>query len=665
MKNKLYFLCTGLMFISIFNSCSDDMEGVKPTSGSEIGFSIVDSRSRTEYDPNNEFQINWVNGDKVRIFCDKAEDIKKADYEVININNNQGSLKSIEGGLKWGGDEEHTFYAIYPADDTKIKSEPDNNGIITLNLNKNQICSFTTDADGNYKGIPDMKNAYMLAELKTTPIDQVPLNFKPLMTTLEITVRGKNTGSTNQNPVVLTGLNIINNNVKDYAAYQGNFQYDLINRKFIEGSSSKPFTQTIFVGIENGEDDFIDLSAGKSATFTVFLPPVSINENYKLVVRPSVAGDSELEVEIGGNKLIGDKFLDIPACSKAKITLPEWVSDNVNGNNWITPLDNNIYIQQLSIPGTHDSGTASTTLLNIGKTQALGIEEQWNIGVRAFDLRLAYYYDIFDQEKRGFWLWHGITRTGYSLQNVLDILNSKLDANPKEFAILQIRHENEQPAIGKDTSNDAWNKLYSELLGKLVQNNRAIQWKPDLTIEDCRGKVIVLTRNQYDGMTLAGYIENWPNNELGEATISNEAGNVFTTYYVQDYYDYSYIAGESGKKINKFTELLNITNKFNNPNSDDFNIKAWALNHTSGYNSDWGAGTTNAYMSNAEIVTPTFYRLLNESNGPTGIIFTDYVGLREAPSWGLPIYGFTMYGDVLVQSIINCNYRYYMLRKMN
>ena len=41
--------------------------------------------------------------------------------------------------------------------------------------------------------------------------------------------------------------------------------------------------------------------------------------------------------------------------------------------------------------------------------------------------------------------------------------------------------------------------------------------------------------------------------------------------------------------------------------------------------------------------------------GPTGIVFMDWVGTREASSY-------TVYGDLLPQAIIDHNYKYRMLR---
>lgn len=656
---KLNLLLVGIIVSGLLSGCSDDNdEKVIVSSGENINFTLSNAQSRTEYDSSNEYQINWTEGDKIRIFCEQAEDVKSADYTVLlsQTDKNEGTLQATENGLKWGSEELHKFYAIYPADDSKIIQK--SGDIITFNLNKDQICTFTEDENGNYIGNPDMNNAYMIAELSTNPVDNVNLTFKPLMTTLQITVRGRS--DVNSGTIALTGLSIINNNVKDRAAYQGNFKYDLANKSMIEDSST-PFTQTIFVGInrvvkqEDGTEtteQYIDLEGGKSATFTVFLPPMSVDATHQLIVRPSVAGATELEVTIGGNTAADGQTITYPASSKGKLTLPEWPTEQT-GNNWITPLDGNIYVQQLSIPGTHDSGAYTTTVADAGRTQALTIEEQWDMGIRAFDVRTAYRIMM-----RQFWIYHGMTVTDISLEILLQTVTEKLTENPGEFAIVQLRHET--GALGVDANR--WNDIYGTLVEKLANINKVVIWRPDLTIDDCRGRIILLTRDDYSNRSYAGLISNWPDNATGTAKITN--GNTTTDYLVQDYYQYGSILGDDGgaEKINQFTNLLNITKGFNVSSSSYFTEKAWALNHVSGYSGS--VGGTNQYMKNAENVVPTIYRLVEETAGPTGIVFMDYAGQREAPSWaGLTT--FTMYGDLLPQSVINNNYRYYMLRKMD
>ena len=106
--------------------------------------------------------------------------------------------------------------------------------------------------------------------------------------------------------------------------------------------------------------------------------------------------------------------------------------------------------------------------------------------------------------------------------------------------------------------------------------------------------------------------------------------------------------------------MYETTRTFSDENSPYFIEKAWALNHTSGYDKSATLiipGTTSCYQKNAsQVHKPIYDELINETVfGPTGIVFMDWVGTREASSY-------TVYGDLLPQAIIEHNYKYRMLR---
>lgn len=57
-------------------------------------------------------------------------------------------------------------------------------------------------------------------------------------------------------------------------------------------------------------------------------------------------------------------------------------------NDWMSNLSNSDTIDQLNIPGTHDSGTSYLNSPNYHHTQNLDIGEQLQAGIRFFDMRL-------------------------------------------------------------------------------------------------------------------------------------------------------------------------------------------------------------------------------------------------------------------------------------
>lgn len=60
----------------------------------------------------------------------------------------------------------------------------------------------------------------------------------------------------------------------------------------------------------------------------------------------------------------------------------------MHAGDWMKNLPDNIYISQLSIPGTHDSGTGNgVALAAFSQCQDIPVSQQWAAGIRAFDLR--------------------------------------------------------------------------------------------------------------------------------------------------------------------------------------------------------------------------------------------------------------------------------------
>lgn len=650
MKNELFKIASlaTILMAGAFVSCNEnELDPAKgQLSGKKVSFAIAEDKTRTAYDPDNSLQINWTKGDMVRIFCDEAEDVKQADYTVAQIQQNTGKLVYNVNGLAWGGDDDlHNFYAVYPADDSKVSVDA-SSGIATFTVNHSQTCTVQGDAVNNhYSTLPNMNEAYMVAYRSTKPTETVDLDFKPIMTTLEITVQG---APATMRTVTLSGISVINKKATYPGVSEGKFKYDIVKKAMSEIGVENATTETYYVGIKNGNDTWIDLEGGQSITLTVFLPPVVIDNDNQVTIQVHATG--ELNAIIGGKTDANGKETNIAPSAKAKITLPA-MPENKSGNNWITPLDDKIYVQQLSIPGTHDAA-AYTTFGDLGTTQSLDLNGQLDLGIRAFDMRPAY--------RRGsgynkMWMWHGFTACEISLEDALTTFKNYLtDAkNNQEFVILQFRHEEEYAPLdftgvvtGKNKNN--WDEIYDVLKSF---DDIIVQWKPDLTIGDCRGKMILLTRSDYNNRSKAGLVEGFPYNDYGKATI-----NTNTDYYVQDFYKYT---GDSGaEKMTKIKDLYKITKEFKN---DKVN-RPWALNHTSGYEGvnvivDIEIGSTTQYQRNAANVNkPIYEALVNESDfGPTGIVFMDWVGQRTASSY-------TVYGDLLPQAIIDNNYRYRMLR---
>ncbi len=622
------------------------------TEGKYISFSVSETKTKTVYDEDDQLQLNWVTGDKVRIFCDQAEDKKNAEYGIAEINKNNCKLTANADGLKWGGYEnEHTFYAVYPSDQGKVVGVTD--GVAELKVNLNQEVTLGSLNGTVYSTTADMSNAYMVANTTatasaTTSENPVNLTFSPIMTTLKIVVSGR---ENNNNSVKVTGVSLIMNVPSDVAS-NGTFKYDIRNKEIVQSSNtdySSFSTETIFINIKTADGtNAIPLEGGQSIEILAFLPPVPINNTNQVSIKVHTTGEGVKTLTLGKLKSDGSANFDIAASTKATVRLPK-IPNAQQGNNWITPLDGDIYVSQMSIPGSHDAATGETMATIIGDmfaaTQEQTLDKQWELGVRAFDLRPSIYTKLtFSTRDDELWLYHGMTRVSISWATAMNTIKAQLASNPGEFAIVLFRHESES-TLGKNNSDTDFNTYMTNYIN--ANSSWIVDWKPDLTIDEARGKVILISR--FEGSWNYGCFTGWGHGAEGvTTTLRNAAGTKTATMYVQDYYD------EDSHEIkwNSIQKYLEISRTFHTDNSK---TNHWMINHCSGYS---GTTSSSAYRSNSAYQNPKLIEYLNspEWEGSTGIIMFDYSGANISSST-------TVLGDVALQTVIDNNYKYRMKRK--
>ena len=712
---KKYILAS-ISLALILAGCSDDKLGKDSGIAKDkaISFSVGVNKSRTIYESTDSKQINWESGDEIRIFC-AATPEGKADYTVEPLENAKDgtitlSSKDNNSTLTWGeAGTEHTFYAVYPANDNITV---DQNGVATFPINRDQKCYVLTtdeknaDADGekyDYIARPDMSNAYMVAMSNELPgTNTVWLDFKPVMTTVNIVVKGpQNLTSdgtpdvnTEADPILVTGVSVISTITTNSTASKSEFTYQITEdsdgttQGNITGSANgsgeaTEQTETTFISIVNTDGlNAITLNQGETLCLTAFLPPMTTK------TAEALQRDIKIRVHTtGGNKTLtlADATV-LTESAKGSIKLPSLYTP-INGSNWVTPLEGSIYLNQLSIPGTHDAATYDEVgveinlglvkpTLSIGKTQELSLQEQWNMGIRAFDLRPAINEDSGELE-----IYHGIARCNVLFEDVIKMIIAELDSNPQELAIIINRHENDtflSSSFGKNVDDTDWATAMAELLEKY--EGYMIEYDPELTVDDCRGHILFMNRDYYsytkaDGSTYVplgariGFGYGWNHDSTGgSGTMVSMKGEKSGTLYVQDFYET--INAES-TKLSSIYNFLDAAALLDNDGSS----LDWYINHTSGYNSGLtilsytiaALSTTNGYRGNAAYNNPAVYKYLigtgtnsdgklRTEQGPTGIVIMDFVGNRTSGSY-------EVYGDVLPQAIIDNNYKYRMKRK--
>lgn len=303
-----------------------------------------------------------------------------------------------------------------------------------------------------------------------------------------------------------------------------------------------------------------------------------------------------------------------------------------DGLRWMTALDDYDYVCQLSIPGTHDTGTGNGFEgigaiggLVAGKTQDKNFSEQLKLGVRAFDLRPGVDGSTLP-------IFHGPLKTKLTMNKAFVECISFLSANPGEFVIFIIRHETEGDS---NNSNWAGNMIdHCNKYGDII-----VPFSPKLRVGEVRGKIIVLTRTAFSDSKVAT-ISGWGDNAtFRTGSIKSSNGNA--TLWLQDHYEIS----DEQVKADAVVSLLDKSAALCR---DESNFGTWVINHASGYK---GSATNSNNSSNAKKTAQAIItRLLAKGRapGPTGIILMDYAGTDAAYN-----------GTSLVDAIIDNNSRYH------
>lgn len=446
----LFLLFAGLSLLG----CADEDDNYAPAHpGNAIQFSVERITTRTHYEDKYEengnvyYPIDWDAGDQIFISSADAypgTSISGQQYAIYSVApaddaSYHGSITAIdpssgyEGeiyGLHWGTgdnfDKSYTFYGAYPAQRVKGYSnsmEDMTSGTLTMQYYTNQVCKITSVENGQYESEPDMMNAYMLAK-KTLPsptADHILLDFKPIMTTLDIHVTAGNyevaTGIIQ--PVTITGVSIITPGELTGKELQCNTQAldgdeTTLLSNFISSSQSK---ECVFVGIDNALKSsneksigYVDLFEGESLHLMAFLPPFeNVSDGTQIKIHAVGGLSFEFTLKKGQNYFEAQKRIDVQ--------LPDVSPVTTKANDWISQLNDSKLLKTLSIPG-YECKEGDESKLN----------DLLNMGVRAFDM------DAFASEN-GSWGNH------YEFpESVTQSLKTFISTSPDEFVIIWIHN---------------------------------------------------------------------------------------------------------------------------------------------------------------------------------------------------------------------------------
>lgn len=509
MKFKFYAVAPlwGAMALLVATGCTDELvkeqqQTVLPT-GNGIVFEATaayasdDAQTRTSYggynDPTNPTSqaINWEEDDKVDIYSptsptgEASGEGRKAEYD-ITLTDGKAYLTCNTQGLQWG-DETQSFYGIYPAvesmSNAAVKERVSFEGTVLKGYVPVNQQHTITKTGTTWTATPNMDYLYMAARATDVqkPIEAnqgVELDFQPLTSTLEITFVGPM-----KHP--MASFNVFAN---DGEAIAGNFSCDLTDEDFTctpttQGATSTYVTVNTYWN-DNGTQKPLQLGEGESITFNVFLLPHDNLDNLSVRVAGFNAASVTAQLKKDGKSLV------VYPHKKSIVKLPAPESFG-NTNSWISGLPDNVYVSQLSIPGTANSFSylRGEGAGSVYQTQTATIEEQWNAGIRCFELRgpnssssdLA---DAYLQCNRQTLYEDGKELTfGEAVRQI----NELLQKHPGEFAMIMPAFESDQGRFVEDYANDLNNFFRNH-------NYNYATYRRDMIVKDARGCLLFIAR---------------------------------------------------------------------------------------------------------------------------------------------------------------------------
>ncbi len=205
----------------------------------------------------------------------------------------------------------------------------------------------------------------------------------------------------------------------------------------------------------------------------------------------------------------------------------------IRGNNWMSEVPNNAYLNALNIPGTHDSGMSNTSV-GVGmfaQTQSLTIAQQLEAGARIFDIRLRYGGDDENYICHGEGIFncdgYKPDDSHYTYWDVLKEMADFLIANPSETVLFFVRDEDP----GSDEKDDYdYNHALATAEAKLEEywkdsaEHEFIRYSrkavPEYTMGEVRGDIIrfpdgvgfgdLMNERLYDNYEYS-YVDKWNN----------------------------------------------------------------------------------------------------------------------------------------------------------
>lgn len=742
---KNIFLIAGIALTAMLSGCADenlDNTVKNPVkSGEEIMFGsklsgdadVIESNpgTRTVYGDRTTtgVPVYWEDdgSDEIAIFCNQASQPAShlVHYKITPDETDHATAATVakvntnEAGLQWGDlDTEHRFYAFYPASAVKGSAEEDQTGKITANIPvTQQVQEWRTvekgangaiDGKKTYFGLPNMDYAYMYAYNAVTPSQVadgqfIDLQFHNLVTVLDITVQGPSSGTatiTNINVDAIDGTTPI---------LTGDFTCNIRN-----ASTGEAVATCEPVGDFNEERGRISIPCydKKNGQFIQLGPDELLNVKAYIIPQDLENTVKQRTLRVTVSLLNGApcrKTLQTADVTPHKINRVILPPLTIGGTNyWMSSLDPDIYVSELSIPGSKFSVLTSDNGAD-RVYQNSDIDKQFEDGVRAFIFQTAvdgtnshpinlanneFTYDINvvaeDQS-------HQVMSLSDAVKKIASYLDQCQKAGKEnEFAFLMLTYTTGDQDLGKGhltwggmewdrpalSAEQTWIQGLRDKVNEIAAdpNNRIYTGEitPNTTIDDVKGKIILKANYNSEDM-ISGYTGSAPimftywESATGPDGYQKKNGGMPMDWGTPMWYTnstadlrwyYQEVTsvgdGQEATTQEKKDGIQNLFRKSVDLYHNDTSHKTWFMNDLGGYYSDNvdinGRGTGIQALA-IDMNQMGVDELQNrEENAGLGLIFMNFADKQEGS-------GVDYKSDWLIQTIIDNNFKFALRKK--
>ena len=520
MRTHDYLL--GLSLLALVACNQENMpERPTPTPGAEVKFGVSLNKNdvtRTIYGEENSkgFPIYWVNGDKVLVTSPQCLNGRNtAQYKVTANTTTQNYADRLDKtgavGVQWGQKDFADFYSVYPADNASVQGTK-------FRLTMPNVQIDTLDRDN--KAYADMNACFMKAvSEKVANGDVVNLTYKPLSTAIRFTLHGPLKGVGQIGSEVTISQVVLR--AADDQPIAGDFTVDMSTGTVERGENTyNEITLYTYYPSTGGN---LSLKEGESVELNAFVIPYKdlvVSEKWELEVTTAQGIYTTPLKRISGNgKLTPGKI------HRFRGDLPN-LSAPIGGwdpSNWMAKIPRNVYLSEISIPGSWNSlnkdfqyaaDGKSELDVNSVKAQVAAIDSQYNAGVRAFHidtrwkatsgigsitgLSVANGAKTWDKSKGIFGYKSGkVMRDGnIDFATVLKCITDSVKSNEYMMVFCTFAQNSYEETEG------GWMKAISDVCAKNDKIIDASKISANTVVGDVLGKVIVLVNCEKDPSTI-------------------------------------------------------------------------------------------------------------------------------------------------------------------